>query len=245
MTTPPPPSASADAEHPDLAEWARHARDVIAQAVHLMTLEQISQWEGVRSVLETYRDSWSSWQRAQSAPPAPHHALLKAQLVANEQGLAAGIGRLLSPPAPTFDTATYGMEAPQETPAGYHWGQTCRCQVSDCGCPARLIPDALPVSSASSFAERAVALGDELAAECNCFSCRPGFVEKVAAFAQQVAAESEAKYAQLVDAASEVWVRHMKAERPGYVLVPETDIERLRATLLALRSPGKSREGDK
>jgi hypothetical protein len=87
-----------------------------------------------------------------------------------------------------------------------------------------------------SFAERAVALGDELAAECNCFSCRPGFVEKVAAFAQQVAAESEAKYGPLVKAAEDMKTarERMRDVRGG--------VHRVVLALDALRSPEKSRE---
>jgi hypothetical protein len=116
--TPPPPSASAAAS--EAAErWLR-----------LETLGRSCPQEIQAALTKAWR-AGASWQRAQSAPPAPQESkdAVKARKaledIAQMQELnrrVCEIGACIhpehqSPAAPTFGTATYGMEAPQEAPA--------------------------------------------------------------------------------------------------------------------------------
>jgi hypothetical protein len=88
MTTPPPPSASAAAS---------------AYSNDWVDTPACAEGRYVDSVYYAFL-AGASWQRAQSAPLATitidQETRLKAQLVANEHGLAAGVVSLLSPPAP-------------------------------------------------------------------------------------------------------------------------------------------------
>jgi hypothetical protein len=166
---------------------------------------------------------------AQSAPPAP-------------QEKCVNCGK----PGPTRYGGTCsrqcekdGPQPPQEAPAGYHLGQTCRCQVPDCGCPSRLIPDS-PSSSASSFAERARELADTVISHkfhWGQVAARETAQAMLSAFAQQVAAESEAKYGPLVKAAESAEQFIASRQRYGKDVLPAGGLKALLDDLRAALSP--------
>jgi hypothetical protein len=181
--TPPPPSASAAAE-----KYERHEHDLFSMSGEVGR----PSWTMIRDAFL----AGASWQRAQSAPPAPqeNQGAVKAREaledIAQMQELNRRVCELGVCIHPEHQKSP--EQPPQEAPA-------CECELRNrswhpnkdtCLTCGGTIP---PSSSASSFAERAQTLADAYAADRHQYGpaeARASLARDVVALAQQVAAES-------------------------------------------------------